>query len=312
MVGAAAVLGGVCRVTISLVVIMLELTGDLTDVVPFMLAVLLAKMVGDVLNEGIYDLYIILKGYPFLKEDPDITFTERCCDIMDTNLVTLDLDAHLTIADIRNLLRAYTFRGFPVVAGSHFFGYISRRKLQEVVENLGDEELGREPLEATLLERLHVHIDQSVMRMVPDAPLTQAHKVFAQLGFRYIFIVSSQGGATQDSLQGMLTKKTYIKFLKSGHVGHMPDHPKSIPGFNRQSSGGSDRDPSPIFSARAHLAQTVQARTVRPSVVLLDGELPAADSQVSLRELVDDLQRRESPGAPLTWAPRSGSTNIGT
>ena len=38
MVGAAAVLGGVCRVTISLVAIMLELTGGMTYIVPFMIA----------------------------------------------------------------------------------------------------------------------------------------------------------------------------------------------------------------------------------------------------------------------------------
>ncbi|CAK9071979.1 unnamed protein product [Durusdinium trenchii] len=37
MVGAAAVLGGVCRVTISLVAIMLELTGGMTYIVPFMI-----------------------------------------------------------------------------------------------------------------------------------------------------------------------------------------------------------------------------------------------------------------------------------
>merc|ERR1719346_211404 len=59
MVGAAAVLGGVCRVTISLVAIMLELTGSMTHIVPFMLAVLVAKVVGDLINEGIYDLYIV-------------------------------------------------------------------------------------------------------------------------------------------------------------------------------------------------------------------------------------------------------------
>merc|ERR1719316_1230186 len=47
MVGAAAVLGGVSRMTISLVVIMMELTGGLDYVVPFMISVLCAKTVGD-------------------------------------------------------------------------------------------------------------------------------------------------------------------------------------------------------------------------------------------------------------------------
>ena len=62
MVGEAAMLGGVCRVTISLVVIMFELTGALQLVVPFMLAVLTAKWVGDYFTHGIYDEVIRLRG----------------------------------------------------------------------------------------------------------------------------------------------------------------------------------------------------------------------------------------------------------
>jgi chloride channel 3/4/5 len=59
MVGAAAALSGVTRTTVSLVVIMFELTDTLTYVVPLMLAVLVAKTVADSLEpKGIYDLVI--------------------------------------------------------------------------------------------------------------------------------------------------------------------------------------------------------------------------------------------------------------
>jgi hypothetical protein len=59
MVGAAATLSGVTRTTVSLVVIMFELTDSLTYVVPLMLAVLVAKTVADALEpKGIYDLVI--------------------------------------------------------------------------------------------------------------------------------------------------------------------------------------------------------------------------------------------------------------
>jgi chloride channel 3/4/5 len=47
MVGAAAVLGGVTRMTVSLVVIMFELTGSLEFIVPTMAGVMFAKWVGD-------------------------------------------------------------------------------------------------------------------------------------------------------------------------------------------------------------------------------------------------------------------------
>ena len=59
MVGAAATLSGVTRTTVSLAVIMFELTDTLTYAVPVMLAVLVAKTVADSLEpKGIYDLVI--------------------------------------------------------------------------------------------------------------------------------------------------------------------------------------------------------------------------------------------------------------
>eukprot|EP00445_Apocalathium_hangoei_P034819 CAMPEP_0203954342 /NCGR_PEP_ID=MMETSP0359-20131031/87411_1 /ASSEMBLY_ACC=CAM_ASM_000338 /TAXON_ID=268821 /ORGANISM="Scrippsiella Hangoei, Strain SHTV-5" /LENGTH=895 /DNA_ID=CAMNT_0050887869 /DNA_START=49 /DNA_END=2736 /DNA_ORIENTATION=+ len=260
MVGAAAVLGGVCRVTISLVAIMLELTGGMTYIVPFMLAVLIAKIVGDALNEGIYDLYIVLKGYPFLQEDADVTFDERCCDIMETRLVTLDIALCPRYVDIRDMLQAYGYRGFPVVNGGHFIGFVKRSKLEALLSALagldstditmtgmgvaggvsGDQlsppfQREEDPLP---LQMLLPYVDSTVMRMVPDASLAQAHKVFKQLGVRYIFLVGSQGlFPTQDVLQGILSKKKFLLALKSGRVGHMADNPRGVPGWGRQTSG---------------------------------------------------------------------------
>ncbi|XP_033962437.1 H(+)/Cl(-) exchange transporter 5 [Pseudochaenichthys georgianus] len=57
MVGAAACLGGVTRMTVSLVVIMFELTGGLEYIVPLMAATMTSKWVADALGrEGIYEL----------------------------------------------------------------------------------------------------------------------------------------------------------------------------------------------------------------------------------------------------------------
>ncbi|KAJ8475169.1 hypothetical protein ONZ45_g15702 [Pleurotus djamor] len=67
MVGAAATLSGVTRTTVSLAVIMFELTDTLTYAVPVMLSVLVAKTVADALEpKGIYDLVIELSQLPYL------------------------------------------------------------------------------------------------------------------------------------------------------------------------------------------------------------------------------------------------------
>jgi len=64
MVGAGAVLAGVSRLTISLAVVLFELTGGLTYVVPFMLAVLIAKWTGDAVTDGrsVYGVHAELNG----------------------------------------------------------------------------------------------------------------------------------------------------------------------------------------------------------------------------------------------------------
>ncbi|EFA81033.1 chloride channel protein [Heterostelium album PN500] len=54
LVGTAAMMAGYCRMTISLVVIMVELTEGTQYLVPIILAVMIAKWVGDFFNESIF------------------------------------------------------------------------------------------------------------------------------------------------------------------------------------------------------------------------------------------------------------------
>merc|ERR1719409_177902 len=93
MLGAAATLGGVCRVTISLVVIMFELTGGLQLVVPFMIVCMLAKWVGDYFTIGIYDYLILVRKYPFLHEPDEVTFHTFANDLMDEAMDLLHVQA---------------------------------------------------------------------------------------------------------------------------------------------------------------------------------------------------------------------------
>merc|ERR1712079_406701 len=67
-------LSGVSRLTLSLVVVLFELTGGLTYVVPFMLAVLSAKWTGDFISnhQSIYDVHATLKGFTKVELPDDI------------------------------------------------------------------------------------------------------------------------------------------------------------------------------------------------------------------------------------------------
>lgn len=114
MMGAAAVLGGVCRVTVSLVVIMFELTSGLQLVVPFMIVCLLAKYSGDLFTPGIYDYCITIRKYPFLHEPDDVMFHTKAMDLLDEDVTTLTPEPG-TVFGFQQFLQSAKYGGYPVV-----------------------------------------------------------------------------------------------------------------------------------------------------------------------------------------------------
>ena len=120
IVGAASALAGVTRMTVSIVVIMFELTGALTYVLPIMIAVMLAKWVGDVFSRrGIYESWIQFKAYPYLDNRDDTAVP----DVAAANIMTraeemtcLDARGEHTIDSLLQLLDKATYRGFPVIS----------------------------------------------------------------------------------------------------------------------------------------------------------------------------------------------------
>lgn len=69
LIGAAGMLGGICRMTISITVIIVECTTNMSYLLPIALTITCAKLVGDIFNHGIYDIHVRLKRYPVLPEE---------------------------------------------------------------------------------------------------------------------------------------------------------------------------------------------------------------------------------------------------
>jgi len=135
IIGAASALGGVTRMTVSIVVITFELTGALTYVLPIMVAVMISKWVGDAFGKrGIYESWIRFKDYPFLdnRDDPvpDVPVAEIMTRIED--LVVITETGH-TVGSLEEILRSQPYKGFPVVSDvreATLVGYISRSELR--------------------------------------------------------------------------------------------------------------------------------------------------------------------------------------
>ncbi|KAI8922971.1 chloride channel [Entophlyctis helioformis] len=144
MVGAAAALSGVTRMTVSLTIIMFELTGALTYVLPLMVSIMVAKWVGDAFSHAsIYDVVIERSGYPYLNHkrtslvmEPSIT----AGDMMIRGGETLSVDVVYTVADIERKLQvlSQTFAskdsGLPVLkANGILVGFIAHTELEHAL-----------------------------------------------------------------------------------------------------------------------------------------------------------------------------------
>ncbi|WFD36241.1 glycerol ethanol, ferric requiring protein [Malassezia cuniculi] len=132
VLGAAAALAGVTRITVAVVVIMFELTGALTYILPIMVVVGTAKMVADLKGRGgISDRLIKFNGYPFL-DDEDHVFGIAVGAMMKTAPLVLYADG-MTLEEVESLLDQGDFKGFPVVQNKDddtLAGYITRLELR--------------------------------------------------------------------------------------------------------------------------------------------------------------------------------------
>lgn len=220
VVGAAATLAGATRMTVSIVVIMFELTGALTYVLPMMVAVMISKWVGDAFSRrGIYESWIHFNEYPFLDNSdaegaslPDMPASQIMTRIED--LVVLTATGH-TIASLTAILDGNPHRGFPVISDPRdaiLLGYISRA---ELAYNLRSSALpprslppeteaffSHQPLadpRSTL--DLRPWMDQTPITLPSQADLHLVVSYFQKLGLRYVLF------ADRGALTGLLTKK---------------------------------------------------------------------------------------------------------
>jgi chloride channel 3/4/5 len=204
LVGAAATLAGVTRMTICLVVIMFELTGALTSVLPLMISVMVAKWVADYLGEGIYDELIRLYNYPFLDKDDDLDGVLE--EYMSKDLIVVHEGQ--ACQEVHQLLSLH-YRGFPVFKYKSLIGYISRENLH-LVEN-------EDKLKAISFTGCSdaFNLTPYLVKphtLSPKLSMTIVLKIFRQLGLRFVLVVEN------GKCLGIVTRKDIIKAVKEHRV----------------------------------------------------------------------------------------------
>ncbi|KAM6087641.1 LOW QUALITY PROTEIN: chloride channel protein C-like [Chlamydotis macqueenii] len=146
-IGAASFFSGVSRLTISLTVIMIKITNDVQSLLLIMLAVMVARMVGDFFNAFLYSSLLNLKCIPYLDVEPFLRHRRKWLnlelfsarDVMEPGIRVLHLKEN--IASLAQLLASTSHGGFPVVCrpkpdhAEVFQGTIKRLELCMLLEN---------------------------------------------------------------------------------------------------------------------------------------------------------------------------------
>jgi chloride channel 3/4/5 len=235
--------------TISLCVIMFELTGELEYIVPHMIAILVAKWVADAISsEGVYDLAQTVLGHPFLDADhatllvrkesrrveelipPKQTMDEITVMIPPSNKVPRELlQKKLNQLHARGLMDAglVLVQTLPGTSVQMLQGYIAEGELAFGLSNNPDA-LGsvyamdvevrllghpHEDHEAEAVMDLSMFVERTPVTLCAAAPVEYAVEMFGKLGLRHLCVVEEGTGA----LVGVVIKKRLVAFLEGLH-----------------------------------------------------------------------------------------------
>ncbi|KAF9793458.1 chloride channel [Thelephora terrestris] len=249
MVGAAAALSGVTRTTVSLAVIMFELTDTLTYAVPVMLSVLVAKAVADALEpKGIYDLVIDLNQLPYLDAKHVYLWGDNTVsDVTDLDVDTIRLDEENTVTSLRdqlmNLVSVEEDGGFPILrqdeGGMRMLGYIGANELEHALSIVADDGdapvifhttsayghgMYATPSVSSFTEEetanggavrnnpfdFSIYMDGAPLTVQDNSPLELVQEFFTKLGARYVVVTDTDG-----YYEGVIDKKAWLGFLRT-------------------------------------------------------------------------------------------------
>uniref|UniRef100_A0A8C7MYC6 Chloride channel protein n=1 Tax=Oncorhynchus kisutch TaxID=8019 RepID=A0A8C7MYC6_ONCKI len=225
---------GIVRMTLSLTVIMVEATGNVTYGLPIMLVLLTAKIVGDYFVEGLYDIHIKLQSVPFLHlEAPATSHWLTAREVMGAPVTCFNrIEKVGTIVDVlsntstnHNLgkICGLILRSQLIVLLKHKVRELARSRLTQRKLQLKDfrDAYPRFPP----IQSIHVSQDERECMMdltefmnptpytVPqETSLPRVFKLFRALGLRHLVVVDSE-----NRVVGLVTRKDLARYHLGKH-----------------------------------------------------------------------------------------------
>ena len=136
LIGAAAVLGGMARMTIAGTIIILEACGNSGYLLPLMITFAAARYTGNAINAPMYDMHIELKELPFLEgslRTLGLLNYHPVVELMAQPVVTLN--EINKVGSVHQILSTKTHNGFPIVdKNGQLKGFILRKTLCSILK----------------------------------------------------------------------------------------------------------------------------------------------------------------------------------
>jgi chloride channel 3/4/5 len=217
LVAAGATMTGVTRLTITLAVILFELTGSLDHVLPFSLGILVAKWTADAIEPlSIYDLLTDMNSYPFLDNKVRPIFTSELGDITGRirpdHIIDISEESMVSARELRSKQRGLQILGeldggLPIIKYGVLVGLIPAPDLEFALDKLDNEDntlclmspqvdwaAGREihgEESQTLYDPSDFtpYIDPAPVSLDVHSPMDLVYECFVKLGLRYICVL---------------------------------------------------------------------------------------------------------------------------
>jgi chloride channel 7 len=245
LLGAASFLGGTMRMTVSVCVILLELTNDLLMLPLVMLVLLISKTIADSFNKGVYDQIIVMKGMPFLEAHAEPYMRHLVAgDVVSGPLISFS--GVERVGNIVQALRITGHNGFPVVdepplsEAPELVGLVLRSHLLVLLKGKGFmkdkvktsgsfvlkkfgafdfakagsgkglkiEDLDFTDEEMDMYVDLHPITNTSPYTVVETMSLAKAAVLFRALGLRHLLVVPKTPG--RPPIVGILTRHDFM------------------------------------------------------------------------------------------------------
>lgn len=240
LVAAGATMCGVTRLSVTLAVILFELTGSLDHVLPFSISVLVAKWTADAIEPlSIYDLLTDMNSYPLLDNKIHPVFTNELGDICPKvvrsyRIIDISNSPLVSATSLRRKLdrlheKGELDGGLPILRHGALVGLIPAPDLEFALDKLEDEEHSlclmasdvswrgnnRSSIEEYEQDEDHHdpndltgYIDPAPVALDIHSPMDLVFQCFVKLGLRYICVLR------EGVYAGMVHKKSFVKYIK--------------------------------------------------------------------------------------------------